>query len=135
MLLSNSLLESFAVGVSNMIAKLAKTCTLRISPDKLNFILSDKVANGGVSMWCELEQVSGGSLRPANRPHPRPPRMPPERAQMSPLFLPLGELLQRISNGRCLRRKQCDLFRANIGKFISSLENCPECPSLENQAD
>ncbi|OWK06732.1 HUS1 [Cervus elaphus hippelaphus] len=44
--------------VSNMIAKLAKTCTLRISPDKLNFVLSDKVANGGVSMWCELEQVS-----------------------------------------------------------------------------
>ncbi|XP_004450270.3 checkpoint protein HUS1 [Dasypus novemcinctus] len=42
--------------VSNMISKLAKTCTLRISPDKLNFILSDKVANGGVSMWCELEQ-------------------------------------------------------------------------------
>ncbi|XP_003407109.1 checkpoint protein HUS1 isoform X1 [Loxodonta africana] len=42
--------------ISNMIAKLAKTCTLRISPDKLNFILSDKVANGGVSMWCELEQ-------------------------------------------------------------------------------
>nr|XP_058912888.1 checkpoint protein HUS1 isoform X2 [Kogia breviceps] len=42
--------------VSNMIAKLAKTCTLRISPEKLNFVLSDKVANGGVSMWCELEQ-------------------------------------------------------------------------------
>ncbi|XP_055277028.1 checkpoint protein HUS1 isoform X5 [Moschus berezovskii] len=42
--------------VSSMIAKLAKTCTLRISPDKLNFVLSDKVANGGVSMWCELEQ-------------------------------------------------------------------------------
>ncbi|XP_057587304.1 checkpoint protein HUS1 isoform X2 [Hippopotamus amphibius kiboko] len=42
--------------VSNMIAKLAKTCTLRISPDKLNFVLSDKVANGGVSLWCELEQ-------------------------------------------------------------------------------
>ncbi|KAK2500098.1 hypothetical protein MC885_015199 [Smutsia gigantea] len=42
--------------VSNMIAKLAKTCTLRISPDKLNFIFSDKVASGGVSMWCELDQ-------------------------------------------------------------------------------
>ncbi|XP_040602608.1 checkpoint protein HUS1 isoform X3 [Mesocricetus auratus] len=42
--------------VSNMIAKLAKTCTLRISPEKLNFILSDKLASGGVSMWCELEQ-------------------------------------------------------------------------------
>ena len=39
-----------------MIAKLAKTCTLRISPEKLNFILCDKLASGGVSMWCELEQ-------------------------------------------------------------------------------
>ncbi|XP_035928962.1 checkpoint protein HUS1 isoform X2 [Halichoerus grypus] len=42
--------------VSAMIAKLAKTCTLRVSPQKLNFILSDRVASGGVSMWCELEQ-------------------------------------------------------------------------------
>uniref|UniRef100_A0A8D2DDJ1 Checkpoint protein n=1 Tax=Sciurus vulgaris TaxID=55149 RepID=A0A8D2DDJ1_SCIVU len=42
--------------VRNMIAKLAKTCALCISPDKLNFILSDKLANGRVSMWCELEQ-------------------------------------------------------------------------------
>ncbi|XP_023494810.2 checkpoint protein HUS1 isoform X1 [Equus caballus] len=55
-LLSKSFLCARAVGVSNMIAKLAKTCTLRISPDKLNFILSDKLASGGVSMWCELEQ-------------------------------------------------------------------------------
>ncbi|EPY85513.1 checkpoint protein HUS1 [Camelus ferus] len=46
------------MGVSTMIAKLAKTCTLRISPDKLNFVLSDKVASGGVSMWCELEQAN-----------------------------------------------------------------------------
>nr|XP_019587247.1 PREDICTED: checkpoint protein HUS1 isoform X3 [Rhinolophus sinicus] len=42
--------------VSSMVAKLAKACTLRISPRRLNFILADKVANGGVSMWCELEQ-------------------------------------------------------------------------------
>ncbi|XP_027429790.1 checkpoint protein HUS1 isoform X3 [Zalophus californianus] len=42
--------------VSATIAKLAKTCTLRISPQKLNFIVSDKAASGGVSMWCELEQ-------------------------------------------------------------------------------
>lgn len=47
-----------------MIAKLAKTCTLRISPEKLNFILSDKLASGGVSMWCELEQVSRNTQRP-----------------------------------------------------------------------
>nr|XP_044991764.1 checkpoint protein HUS1 isoform X2 [Jaculus jaculus] len=44
--------------VSNMIAKLAKTCTLRFTPDKLNFILSDKLASGGVSLWCELEQLT-----------------------------------------------------------------------------
>nr|XP_058908828.1 checkpoint protein HUS1-like [Kogia breviceps] len=42
--------------ISNMIAKLAKTCTLRISAEKWNFVLSDKVASGRVSMWCELEQ-------------------------------------------------------------------------------
>lgn len=54
--LRKCLLCPLAVGVSNMIAKLAKTCTLRISPERLNFILSDKLASGGVSMWCELEQ-------------------------------------------------------------------------------
>ncbi|XP_048367794.1 checkpoint protein HUS1 [Sphaerodactylus townsendi] len=40
----------------NTIAKLTKTCTLRLTADKLYFILSDKVANGGVGMWCELSQ-------------------------------------------------------------------------------
>ncbi|XP_068252694.1 checkpoint protein HUS1 isoform X4 [Nyctibius grandis] len=43
-------------GVINTIAKLAKACTLRLTVSKLYFILSDKVANGGVSMWCELCQ-------------------------------------------------------------------------------
>ncbi|KAM6373818.1 checkpoint protein HUS1 isoform 3-T3 [Alca torda] len=42
--------------VINTIAKLAKTCTLCLTDSKLYFILSDKVANGGVSMWCELCQ-------------------------------------------------------------------------------
>ncbi|KAJ6662064.1 hypothetical protein lerEdw1_012911 [Lerista edwardsae] len=45
-----------SAGVINTIAKLAKACTLRLTTDKLYFILSDKVANGGVSMWCELSQ-------------------------------------------------------------------------------
>ncbi|KAM9163397.1 checkpoint protein HUS1 isoform X2 [Mauremys mutica] len=45
--------------VINTIAKLAKTCTLRLTVDKLYFILTDKVANGGVSMWCELSQMEG----------------------------------------------------------------------------
>ncbi|XP_059511937.1 checkpoint protein HUS1 isoform X3 [Myotis daubentonii] len=41
--------------VSCMVAKLARTCTLRICPQALNFILADP-AGGGVSMWCELPQ-------------------------------------------------------------------------------
>ncbi|PIO09711.1 hypothetical protein AB205_0095090, partial [Aquarana catesbeiana] len=43
--------------VVNTITKLTKSCTLRLTPDNLYFILTDKVANGGVSMWCELCQV------------------------------------------------------------------------------
>ncbi|XP_054427260.1 checkpoint protein HUS1 [Pteronotus mesoamericanus] len=42
--------------VSCMVAKLARACTLRICPQKLNFILADTAAGGGVSMWCELPQ-------------------------------------------------------------------------------
>ncbi|XP_061441791.1 checkpoint protein HUS1 isoform X2 [Rhineura floridana] len=42
--------------VVNTISKLAKTCMLRLTVDKIYFILSDKVGNGGVSMWCELSQ-------------------------------------------------------------------------------
>ncbi|KAL2085428.1 hypothetical protein ACEWY4_018748 [Coilia grayii] len=44
--------------VVNTIAKLNKTCILRLTPDNLYFVLSGKVANGGVSMWCELLQVN-----------------------------------------------------------------------------
>lgn len=44
-------------GVVNTIAKLNKTCILRLTPDNLYFVLSGKVSNGGVSMWCELLQV------------------------------------------------------------------------------
>uniref|UniRef100_A0A8C5WGZ6 Checkpoint protein HUS1 n=1 Tax=Leptobrachium leishanense TaxID=445787 RepID=A0A8C5WGZ6_9ANUR len=40
----------------NTIAKLTKSCTVRFSVNKLYFILTDKVANGGVGMWCELNQ-------------------------------------------------------------------------------
>ncbi|KAG9355965.1 hypothetical protein JZ751_000809, partial [Albula glossodonta] len=44
--------------VVNTISKLTKTCTLRLTTDNLFFMLSDKVANGGVSMWCELSQAN-----------------------------------------------------------------------------
>ncbi|NXD59988.1 HUS1 protein, partial [Corvus moneduloides] len=42
--------------IINTIARLAKSCILRLTVCKLYFILSDKVANGGASMWCELSQ-------------------------------------------------------------------------------
>ncbi|CAH2283415.1 checkpoint HUS1 [Pelobates cultripes] len=42
--------------ILNTIAKLTKSCTLRLTACKLYFILTDKVTNGGVSMWCELNQ-------------------------------------------------------------------------------
>ncbi|XP_020784657.2 checkpoint protein HUS1 isoform X3 [Boleophthalmus pectinirostris] len=44
--------------VCNTISRLTKSCVLRLTPDHLFFILSEKVANGGVSMWCELAQVN-----------------------------------------------------------------------------
>lgn len=58
-----------------MVAKLAKICALRISPQTMNFILSDKVAGGGVSMWCELEQVRPRAARGRSRT-PRSPEAP-----------------------------------------------------------
>ncbi|KAF6729597.1 Checkpoint protein HUS1 [Oryzias melastigma] len=44
--------------VVTTISKLTKTCVLRLNPDKLFFVLSGKVANGGVGMWCELSQAN-----------------------------------------------------------------------------
>ncbi|XP_051796619.1 checkpoint protein HUS1 [Acanthochromis polyacanthus] len=44
--------------VITTISKLTKMCVLRLTPDNLFFVLSEKVANGGVSMWCELSQAN-----------------------------------------------------------------------------
>lgn len=46
-----------STGVVNTITKLTKTCVVRLTVDNIFFVLSGKVANGGVSMWCELLQV------------------------------------------------------------------------------
>ncbi|XP_017289422.1 checkpoint protein HUS1 [Kryptolebias marmoratus] len=44
--------------VVTTISKLTKMCVLRLTPDNLFFVLSGKVANGGVGMWCELLQAN-----------------------------------------------------------------------------
>ena len=46
-------------GVVGTLAKLAKNVTLRITTNKLYFILSERLINGGVGIWCEMLQVSG----------------------------------------------------------------------------
>ncbi|XP_051465388.1 checkpoint protein HUS1 isoform X2 [Apus apus] len=45
--------------VVNTVARLARSCTLRLAPSRLYFILCQKAANGGVSVWCELCQMEG----------------------------------------------------------------------------
>uniref|UniRef100_A0A8C4T7P3 Checkpoint protein n=1 Tax=Erpetoichthys calabaricus TaxID=27687 RepID=A0A8C4T7P3_ERPCA len=49
--------DSSCLCVVNTVSKLTKMCTLRLTKEKLFFMLTDKVANGGVSMWSELLQV------------------------------------------------------------------------------
>jgi len=49
-------------GVVGTLAKLAKTISLRITANKLYFILSERLVNGGVGIWCEVLQVSGFKL-------------------------------------------------------------------------
>ncbi|XP_034384449.1 checkpoint protein HUS1 isoform X2 [Cyclopterus lumpus] len=44
--------------VVTTISKLTKVCVLRLTPDNLFFVLSGKVANGGIGMWCELSQAN-----------------------------------------------------------------------------
>jgi len=46
------------VGVVGTLAKLTKAITLRITTNKLYFILSERLINGGVGIWCEMLQVS-----------------------------------------------------------------------------
>ncbi|XP_043081761.1 checkpoint protein HUS1 isoform X3 [Puntigrus tetrazona] len=42
--------------VVNTVSRLTKVCVLRLTGDHLFFVLSGRVATGGVSMWCELSQ-------------------------------------------------------------------------------
>ncbi|XP_047448294.1 checkpoint protein HUS1 isoform X2 [Mugil cephalus] len=44
--------------VITTISKLTKTCILRLTTENLFFVLSGKVTNGGVSMWCQLSQTN-----------------------------------------------------------------------------
>jgi len=54
----SAMLCTVLTGVVGTLAKLAKTITLRITTNKLYFILSERLINGGVGIWCEMLQVS-----------------------------------------------------------------------------
>lgn len=38
------------------VSHMTKSCALRLTPEKLYFILNDSAAQGGVTVWCELNQ-------------------------------------------------------------------------------
>ncbi|KAL4229387.1 DNA damage checkpoint control protein [Mactra antiquata] len=42
--------------VVTTVSKIIKGCVLRITPSAMYFILSEKVINGGIQIWCELPQ-------------------------------------------------------------------------------
>ena len=39
------------------VAKLSKTCVLRLTASKFYFILTENQLHGGTNLWCELPQV------------------------------------------------------------------------------
>ena len=47
----------FLLGVVTTVSHMAKNCALRLTPNKLYFILNDTAAQGGVTIWCEVNQV------------------------------------------------------------------------------
>jgi len=40
------------------LTKSVKVCVLRLTPDKLYFVVVERGTVGGVNVWCELSQVS-----------------------------------------------------------------------------
>uniref|UniRef100_A0A0B6Z858 Checkpoint protein n=1 Tax=Arion vulgaris TaxID=1028688 RepID=A0A0B6Z858_9EUPU len=42
--------------IVSTISKLVKTCVMRITIDKVYFILSERIGDGGAQIWCELPQ-------------------------------------------------------------------------------
>jgi len=44
--------------VIGTMAKIAKSCVMRLTADKVYFILTDQNASGGPAVWCEMEQES-----------------------------------------------------------------------------
>jgi len=57
LVLSTTVKYYSGAGVVGTIAKLAKICTLRITTNKVYFILSERMITGGSGIWCELLQV------------------------------------------------------------------------------
>jgi len=44
------------MNVLNTLNKILKKCVIRLTSNKMFFILPNQITNGGVSMWCELKQ-------------------------------------------------------------------------------
>lgn len=48
--------HAFSLDVVTTLARSVKTCILRLSSDKVCFILSDRRPVGGATLWCEILQ-------------------------------------------------------------------------------
>ena len=57
-MINSFILFNFAMrqGVVSTVSHMAKSCALRLTPNKLYFILNDTAAQGGVTIWCEVNQ-------------------------------------------------------------------------------
>lgn len=120
-------------GVITTISKLTKTCVLRLTPDNLFFVMCSKVANGGVSMWCELSQVR----LPSERLWSCGPPEPAGWLEVLTRFLsPLaGQLLRRVPNGGCEPGEQRDLPRGGGGEPGPLAQDHPGGQVGESEAD
>ena len=57
-LISKCIVFLLLTGVVATLAKSVKTCVLRLSPDKVCFVISEQAPVGGANIWCELSQVN-----------------------------------------------------------------------------
>lgn len=122
-------------GVITTISKLTKTCILRLTPDNLFFVMCSKVANGGVSMWCELSQVRlpAEHLRSRGVVHPEPATWLEVLTRLP--SLPAGQLLRRVPDGGCEPGEQRDLPRGDGGEPGPLAQDHPGGQVSESEAD
>ncbi|XP_056376227.1 checkpoint protein HUS1 isoform X9 [Hyla sarda] len=120
--------------VVNTITKLTKSCNLRLTANNLYFILTDKVANGGVSMWCELCQPSLSSTSRIVT-HDIPVTVIPRRLwnDFKEPTVPHFDVIEANRNGEMNLKIETDL--ASVSTHFKDLGNPPWVSDEPSQSD